>query len=214
MVIGKVARPALPPMEGGTYTGICVGAYYIGEQETNYKGKTGYDRQVLLTFEFPDESIEIDGKQKPRQMSKTVTATTSKRGNLRGIASSLMKKDYTDEEFRLFDTDDLLGRSALLKVEVNDSKERSKIVGWMPLPKGMPQPTTESELLAFSVTEWDDDKFAKLPEWVQERIKKSTEYQSAHAPDAEVDFPEQKAPAAPAVTSTASATFDEEACPF
>lgn len=191
MIIGKVARPSVPPMEEGTYRGICVGSYYIGEQQTTYNGKTRYARQVLVTFEFPDTTIEIDGEQKPRQLSKFFTASTSKKAALRRFAAALMGRSYSDEEFRKFDTDDLLGRSALFEITLNDSKEYSNISGCMSLPRGMAQPTTASELMTFDVEEWDDEKFAKLPEWVQERIKKSTEYQSAHAPDTVVDFPEE-----------------------
>ena len=40
---------------------------------------------------------------------------------------------------------------------------------------------------------WDDDVFGKLPEWGQEKIKKSTQYQKNHAPETSVEV---KPPAA------------------
>jgi hypothetical protein len=40
---------------------------------------------------------------------------------------------------------------------------------------------------------WDDTVFQALPEWVQEKIKKSTQYQKEHAPDTTVEV---KPPAA------------------
>jgi hypothetical protein len=206
MIIGKVARPSIPPMEEGTYAGICVASYYIGEQETQYNGKTRYVRQVLCTFEFPTEIIEIDGEQKPRQLSRTFTASVSKKGSLRKLVSSLMGRSYSDDEFREFDTNSLLGRSALFEIQLNESKEYANIAGCMSLPKGMPQPTTASELLTFDVEEWNDEQFGKLPEWVQERIKKSTEYKQQHAPDTVVDFPE-----APKATVQ---PVPEEECPI
>lgn len=223
MIIGKVARPAIPPMEAGSYVGICVGSYYIGEQETKFQGNTRYARQVLVTFEFPSETIEMDGEQKPRQMSKTFTASVSKKSSLRRLACIMLGKSYTDEEFRLFDTDSLLGRSALIQIALNNTKEYANIAGFMSLPKGMPKPTTSSKLMCFSVDEWDDKAFEALPKWVQERIKKSTEYQSAHAPETAVDFPVVKTESAakavekavaqrPAIT--AQEPEEEEECPF
>jgi hypothetical protein len=43
---------------------------------------------------------------------------------------------------------------------------------------------------------WDDAVFQALPEWVQEKIKKSTQYQKEHAPDTaiEVKAPETECP--------------------
>lgn len=212
MMLGKVAKPSIPPMEEGTYRGICVGSYYIGEQETQYNGKTRYVRQVLVTLEFPDATIELDGEQKPRQLSKHFTASVSKKAALRKLATALMGRSYTDDEFRQFDTDDLVGRSALFEITLNDSREYANISGWMPLPKGMPQPTTESELMTFSVEEWDEEVFAKLPEWVQDRIKKSMEYRSAHAPESDVDFPETQAETD--AGTAAGVDLGEEECPF
>ena len=40
MKLKNKAKPSIPQMDPGTYTGLCVGIYGIGEQETKFKEKT------------------------------------------------------------------------------------------------------------------------------------------------------------------------------
>lgn len=42
-------------------------------------------------------------------------------------------------------------------------------------------------LIAFDIDRWDNEAFKSLPEWIQERIKKSTQYQKLHVPTDSVD---------------------------
>ena len=56
----------------------------------------------------------------------------------------------------------------------------------MPLPKGLPAPESVSEPVRWDMQAWDDEIFDKLPEWIQEKIKHSGEYQKEHAPTDEI----------------------------
>ena len=62
----------------------------------------------------------------------------------------------------------------------------------MPIPRGFPAPTTDTALIRWDMENWDDAVFAELPEWIQDKIKKSSQYQKDHAPTAAVEV---KAPA-------------------
>jgi hypothetical protein len=55
------------------------------------------------------------------------------------------------------------------------------------VPKGIPLPTSSTPHISFSVEEWDEEVFAKLPEWAQNKIKNSTQYQKNHAPETVVE---------------------------
>ena len=190
MKLKDKAKPAIPQMDPGTYMGLCVGIYGIGEQENTYKDKTRYVEQIIFTFEFPTETIEIDGEQKPRQLSRTFTASVSEKSGLRKFLKSWRGKDFpSEEEMGDFEIFSMLGRSAMFNIVQND-KGYSNIDSVMPLPKGVPDPSTETALLTFDVDEWDDDAFGDLPEWIQEKIKNSSQYKSDHAPETEVDFPD------------------------
>lgn len=224
MIIGTRVKPKLPPVEAGTYMAICVGIFDLGEQQTEYKGKTRYSNQIMFTFELSGMTIEVDGEQKPRQLSRSFSVSTSKKSSLRKFLTSWRGKAFSDEEIESFNTDVLLGRSAMIQVVHNETGEYANIDGVMQLPKGMPKLSTETELMSFNIDEWDDKAFEKLPEWIQEKIKNSTQYQSAHAPETVVDFPAPAA-TAPAKAMEKAATQhltvttqepyeEEEECPF
>lgn len=219
MIIGTRAKPKVPPVEAGTYMAICVGIYDLGEQQTEYKGKTRYSNQIMFTFELSGVTMEIDGETKPRQLSRTFSVSTSNKATLRKFLTSWRGKAFSDDEIQAFDTDSMLGRSAMIQVVHNETGEYANIDGVMQLPKGLPALSTQSELMCFNIDQWDDKLFEKLPEWIQEKIKNSTQYQIAHAPETVVDFPQAAGDQSAAVQTTPSGQVqtgeeDEGGCPF
>jgi hypothetical protein len=167
-----------------------VGIYGIGEQEKNYKGKTSYVEQIIFTFELPSEPIEIDGEMKPRQLSRTFNASVSEKGHLGKFLKSWCGKGFTSKnELGNFEIFNLLGTSAMVNV-IQTENGYSNIDTVMPLPKGMAVPSSDTALISFDVDEWDDDTYALLPGWIQEKVQNSSRYKEAHAPDTAVDFPE------------------------
>lgn len=194
MKIKDRAKPKAPPVEPGVYVAICVGVIDLGEQ---YSEKfKNYSNKLKIVWELVGETVEVDGEQKPRQLSKEFTISSSKKGNLRGFLQAWNAKTYSDEEFAEVELFDQLGKPCQLTVVLNETKEYSNVEGVMGLPKGFPAPTTDTELISWDMEKWDDAVFEKLPEWVQEQIKKSTQFQKDHAPDTtiEVKDPEQACP--------------------
>lgn len=192
------AKPKLPPVEPGVYIGICVGVIDLGEQ---YSEKfKNYRNEVQIVWELVGETVEVDGEQKPRQLSRTFSVAASKKSNLRGFLSGWNGVQYSDEQFQEFDLFEQAGKVCQLNVVLNDTGEYANVDSVIPLPKGMPAPATQTAPILWSMDEWTDDGFAALPEWVQEKIKKSTQYQKLHTPTDKVDFledrPSGSAPAA------------------
>ena len=186
MKLGSRAKPAIPPVEPGTYFAVCIGAVDLGEQETSYNNKTKYVNQLQIIFELPSELIEIDGEEQPRQLSRRFAVSLSTKSNLRKFIETWYGKKFTDDAIREFDTRELLGRPAMLSVVLSEDGNYANIASAAALPKGMEAPKARSELIDFDVEEWDDAAFQKLPEWLQELIKKSTQYKSDHLPEDEV----------------------------
>lgn len=183
MKIRNNVKPTLPPIPGGTYLAICVYSIGIGEQLCEYEGKSkNYYNQVMLGFEICGHTIEIDGKQEPRVLGKTFNATKGKKSGLRKFIGAWEAKELSDDEYLDKDTNDYVGKAALLTVVLNETGEYSNIDGVAPLPVGLPidVPQPLSKLIRFDVDEWDQAAFEALPEWAQERIKKSTQYQKEH----------------------------------
>lgn len=186
MKLGSRAKPAIPPVEPGTYFAVCIGAVDLGEQETTYNNKTRYANQLQIIFELPSELIEIDGEEQPRQLSRRFSVSLSAKSNLRKFIETWYGKKFTDDAIREFDTRELLGKPAMLSVVLSEDGNYANIASAAALPKGMEAQKAKSELIDFDVEEWDDEAFQKLPEWLQELIKKSTQYKSDHLPEDEV----------------------------
>ena len=193
MKIKDKAKPKLPAMEPGVYMGICMGVIDLGEQYSELFKK--YSNKIQFVFEFPTETVEVDGKQEPRQLSKEFTISASKKASLRSFLSAWNGKNYSDEEFAEVELFDQLGKACMVNVVLSENGEYSNIESVMPLIKGMPVPESHTAHIKWDMDAWDDEVFQKLPEWVQEKIKKSTQYQKLHAPDTVVEVKET-APAA------------------
>ena len=193
MKIKEKAKPKIPPVDAGVYVSICVGVIDLGEQ---YSEKfKNYSNKMQIVWELCGETVEVDGELKPRQLSKEFTISGSKKGNLRAFLSSWNGKSYSDDEFMDLDLFDQIGKACQLNVVLNDTGEYANVDNIMPLPKGFPAPQTETEFIKWDMDNWQDDVFAKLPEWVQEKIKKSTQFQKEHAPTDAVEV-KTEAPAA------------------
>ena len=185
MKIKDRAKPKVPPVEAGVYMAVCVGFIDLGEQ---YSEKfKNYSYKGMYVWELPGETIEIDGEVKPRQLSKEFTISGSNKSNLRKFIESWNGKSYSDEEFMEFDTFEQVGKACQLNVVLNETKEYANVDNLMPIPRGFPAPTTTTELIKWDMDAWNDEVFAKLPEWIQDKIKKSTQYQKEHAPDTTIE---------------------------
>ena len=195
MKIKDRAKPKVPPVEPGVYMAVCVGFIDLGEQYSEmFKS---YSNKGMYVWELPGETVEIDGEQKPRQLSKEFTISGSSKSNLRKFIESWNGKSYGDDEFMDFDLFDQVGKPCQLNVVLNETKEYANVDNLMPIPRGFPAPTTDTEQIRWDMDKWDDAVFEKLPEWIQDKIKKSTQYQKDHAPAETVEVKAAGGEAAP-----------------
>lgn len=192
--IKKKSGPSVPPMDAGTYPAVCVGIVDLGEQYSETFKK--YNDKMLVIWEIPSQTIEIDGGDKPRWLSKDFSASLNEKSNLYQTLVSWRGKAFTENEltedetgFMQFSVLDMLGTGCFLQVivEEKDGNSYNRITSVIALPAGMPAPATETPLIAFDIDAWDDEVFKSLPGWIQERIKKSTQYQKLHVPTDPVD---------------------------
>lgn len=180
MKIKDRAKPKIPPVEPGVYMAVCVGVIDLGEQ---YSEKfKNYAPKLKLIWELSGETVEVDGEVKPRQLSREFTFSSNKKSMLRQFLGSWNGRNYTDEEAADIELFDQLGKPCQLQVVLSESGEYANVASIMGLPKGMPAPQPQGPLIAWDMEQWDDDAFSQLPDWTQEQIKKSTEYQKLHAP--------------------------------
>lgn len=198
----------IPPLEGGTYMGVCIGVIDIGNQYNDRYKK--YDAKLMLMFEIPSETVTVDGEEKPRWLSREYTASLSEKAVLCKHLTSWRSKAFTEDELSEdgdgFDITTMLGEPCMLTVIVKDtnSGSHSQIENISAMPKGVPVPKTESELMAFDIDNRDEDIFTKLPDWIQTKIKKSTQY-ADKPPEENLDFPDDDG---------AGKITEEEECPI
>ena len=182
------AKPKTPPVEPGVYMAVCVGVVDLGEQYS--EAFKSYSNKVKFVWALPGETIEIDGKTEERQLSREFAVATKKNSKLRTFLGGWNSKNYSDEEFMELDMFDQIGKACQLNVVLNDTGEYANVDSVMPIPKGFPAPVSKTAFFTWSMDNWNDAVFEKLPEWTQEQIKKSTQYQKNHAPDTTVEVKE------------------------
>lgn len=192
--IKKKSGASVPPMEAGTYPAVCIGVVDLGEQYNETYKK--YNDKILIIWEIPSQTVQIDGEDKPRWISSSYTASLHEKSGLHKMLVSWRGKPFTEQElaedengFMQFSVLDMLGTGCfvqIIKVE-KDNSSFNQITSVIGLPAGMDTPAASTALIAFDMDVWDDETFQALPEWIQERIKKSTQYQKLHVPTDPVD---------------------------
>lgn len=163
----------------GTHVARCVELIDIGTHEGEYQGTKTIRNQVIVRWELPNETIEIEGEPQPMLVSKFYTNSLSEKANLRADLTAWRGKAFTPEELMKFDLQNILSKPCLLTIVHND-KKKAKIEAVSGLPKGMTCPPAVNDSSAFWIEEWDgaddDPMFSELPKGFQKLIKESQEY--------------------------------------
>jgi hypothetical protein len=163
--------------EAGNHVAICNAIVDLGMQT----GSVQYPdpkHKVYLRFELPQEiiSYQKDGEtvQGPLSIGQTFTASMSAKANLRKFVESWFGKPFpSDDAAAAFEFKSLLGKRCLLNVTHTEKsgKTYANIATATPLPKGMKSEEKQhNPSLFFDLENFDDDIYAKLPEWLRKKI--------------------------------------------
>ena len=167
-----------PPI--GTHVARCIKIIDIGTQKGEYQGKATFRRQVIIGWELPIELMttgEYAGK--PFIVSKFYTASLSEKSNLRADLKNWRGRDFTDQEPAGFDAKNIIGKSCMLSITLND-KSKARVTGVMALPKGtaVPDQVNQTVYLSLEPGEFDQNTFDNLSDGYKKIIVLSPEYQS------------------------------------
>ena len=200
MKLKDKVKPAVPPLEPGVYMAVCVVVADLGDQYSEKYKKSS--RKVVFSFDIPSETIEIDGEQKPRQLSKRCTFSVSNKGTLNKMLNAWMNANMSEQELGELDLFSLIGRGCQIRVTVSEDGAHNNIEDVMALPKGMPAPQSDTAPITYDIDEdgFTGEKWDALPTWMREAIEKSDQYQQ-DPPDKPLDMP-------------AESTAQEGACPI
>ena len=170
-----------------TYTAICCEVIDLGLQENKTYDKV--QPKVLIGWELPELQVEINGDMKPRIFTKQYTNSLNDKATLRKDLVAWRGKQFTEEELKGFDVSKLLGVPCLLQIVHSKSGDRTyaNLGGITKLPKGMPQPTPQTDKIRFDIDESPLSMIEELPSWIQDIIKESIEYKKRTGSFEELD---------------------------
>jgi hypothetical protein len=164
------------PIEEGVHIARCIGLIDLGQQDSIFY--EGTKHHVLIIWDIPAETYEKDDEVFTRQISKEFTMSLHEKANLRKTLDSWRGKRFTEKELEGFNLINILGKGCqiqIVNVEKN-GKTYSNIQAIMTLPKGAKIEEAEKT----TVFDFDDKealgKITLLPEWIQNKIMKSTTY--------------------------------------
>ena len=147
-------------------------------------------RQILMVWELPNETLEVDGLQKPYTISKFYTASLHEKSRLRQDLENFRGKQFSPEELGGFDLKNVLGKACL--VSVIEKNGRSVVSGISSLTKGHTAPPQFNEDLFFSLEDFSRELFESLPEGIKRIIETSPEYQAIAGKASSDDILEMK----------------------
>jgi hypothetical protein len=175
------------PVPAGNYVARCFSMVHIGTAKDTFEGREKLSNKVRLTFELPTETKEFkEGEgEKPFTVSKEFTLSMHEKAGLRKSLESWRGKGFTEEEAKAFDITKLLGKPCMLNIihkEKQGGGVNAVISSISSMPKGLQCPDQVNPNFEFSVAEFDIQKFATLPEFLQTKIKETNEYKAMNQP--------------------------------
>jgi len=163
-------------LDPGTHVARCISLIDIGLQAGEYEGRPTLKSKVILGFEVPSETIEIDGEVKPMVISRFITNSLSERSQMRPMLETWRGKTFSPEELVKFDLATVLGAPALIGVVHADGKARIQTVS--KLAKGMTCPPAVNPLRQFWLDEYDRAGFDALSTGIQKLVATSVEWKA------------------------------------
>ena len=183
-----------PPAD--THAARCYRLVDLGTQRGTYQGEPTVRNQVMISWELPDALMD-DGR--PFVVSAFLTNSLGEKAKLRAWLTSWRGREFTADELKKFDLQNILGAPALVTIVHND-KGKAVVTQVTKVPKGMTVPPAVNPSFAFWLDEFDLEKFDSLPDGIKNIIKESDEYKASqkggsdparHFDDMADDVPEE-----------------------
>lgn len=166
----------------GSHVARCYGMLEIGTEESEYKGEKKIGYKVIVDFELPLETAVFrEGEpEKPHVISKEYNLSFHEKASLRLHLEAWRGAVFTDEEAKNFDITRLVGKACMLNITHKKSADGTKtyanINSISPMPKGLVCPDQINPTRILSYSDWDQELYMKLPEWLATKISKTPEF--------------------------------------
>ena len=174
-----------PPCPGGNHPARCYGVIDLGTQMDGMPGKPPKPtHKVRLMFEIPGETYIFDDKEGPQPytLSKKFTLSLGEKATLRKDLENWRNKKFTEEELAGFDIGKVLKAPCMLtvvhseKLKDGAKKVYANIGNISAMPKGLQCGEAVNKPILYSIEDGIGGSFDDLPEWIQEEVKRATEF--------------------------------------
>lgn len=176
MIASDNGGVSIPKLEGGVYTAISSAIIDLGLQTSEKFGKT--QRKFMMIWNIKGEEVEVNGEKLPRTMSKEYSFSLNEKSTLRKDLQAWRGQVFTDEELQGFNLLNILNKACQLQIilEEKNGKQYNNIASIMALPKGSKVEELENTYHFDIEDEATYMNWEKIPNWIQERIKKSDNF--------------------------------------
>jgi hypothetical protein len=159
----------------GTFVARCYRIVDIGTQHGQWQGKETIRNQIIVFWELPTETYEVDGQQRPFTVSKFYTNSLNEKAALRQDLETWRGREFTQEELLRFDLEQILGAPCMLTL-VKTESGTVKVSAVTKLPKGIDCPPAINPPSAFWIDSYTDKQFEELSDGLKKLVMNSDEY--------------------------------------
>ncbi len=183
IIAKKTTDKNFEPLAEGAYPARIYQVIHIGSVP-GFQGQI--QNKVRITWEFPTETkvFKEENGEQPYVLSNDYTLSFHEKSQLRKVIDACdpkaLKAVGEDGLVEEYDIENLLGKACLVTVIHKDSKTSeavyANIGNCTVMPKGMTCPEAINEPKSLSYDNFDKEYFVTLPQFIQDKMKSSSEY--------------------------------------
>lgn len=138
-IIAKENERDFPELPVGNYQAVCYAVWDIGLREAEWKGKKYFAHKIIIGWEVTERITSAgDYNGKRYAINAWYTLSLGEKANLRKHLTSWRGKEFTKEELKAFDIENLIGANCLLNI-IHNEKGKPKVAAVTPLISGVPK---------------------------------------------------------------------------
>ena len=178
MPIAKQTSGNFEPAPAGTHIARCIACIALGTQPQN-NSQFPPSFKVMLTWELPNEAIQVEGGSKPMVVSKEYTLSLSEKSNLYADLISWRGREFTSKELEGFEVSNGVGVPCMITIVHKTTAKKSvyaNVSSVSGMPKGSQCAPAVHPLVKYEITQGKDSSFTAMPEWIQKKIAQCFEW--------------------------------------
>jgi hypothetical protein len=181
MILAEQETTTREIVPAGNHVARCYSMVEIGTVTSEYMGEEKSLKKVRVSWELPFKKkvFKPENGEQPYSISKEYTLSMYEKANLRKDLESWRGQGFSEEQAKSFDISKLLGKPCMLNVihkTSNKGNKYAQVSSITPIPEGMTCPAQINPIFELSYSDWSDDKFNSLAEWIRKEMESTPEF--------------------------------------